>query len=219
MNMKIPSQWTFKSTEIANNFDSHVREQLPWYDLATHAVAHIGRHYIPQDGIMYDIGASTGNIGRSLASIIEARNIHLVAIDNSADMMLKYDAPGIPIVCNAVDYDYQEYDFAVCMLTIMFLPINERREFLANLYSKCKAGGALVIIDKIITPAGYIGTCLRRLPMDWKLMQGASPEDIIKKEISLSGYQRPINPDILPGAPVKFFQMGEFCGWVIEKME
>ena len=56
--MDIPREWTFENTDVASGFDRHVREQLPWYDLVTGAVAHIARHYIPKDGLVYDIGAS-----------------------------------------------------------------------------------------------------------------------------------------------------------------
>ncbi|WP_267079411.1 hypothetical protein [Limnobaculum xujianqingii] len=41
--MKIPNIWTFKSTEIAERFDNHVREQLPWYQMATEMTAHLIR--------------------------------------------------------------------------------------------------------------------------------------------------------------------------------
>lgn len=44
--MKIPREWTFENTSVASAFDKHVREQLPWYDMVTGALAHIARHYI-----------------------------------------------------------------------------------------------------------------------------------------------------------------------------
>ena len=84
--MQIPSDWTFKNLEVANGFDAHVRATLPWYDLATGAVAHVARHYLPQNGLIYDIGASTGNIGRALSDVIESRQARLVAIDDSESM-------------------------------------------------------------------------------------------------------------------------------------
>ena len=45
--MKIPNTWTFESVEVADGFDLHVREQLPWYDLVTGAIGQIARHFIP----------------------------------------------------------------------------------------------------------------------------------------------------------------------------
>jgi len=60
--MKIPDDWTFKSQDIAAHFDQHVKEQLPWYDLITKVIVCIARHYIESNGLVYDIGCSTGNI-------------------------------------------------------------------------------------------------------------------------------------------------------------
>jgi tRNA (cmo5U34)-methyltransferase len=55
---------------------------------------------------------------------------------------------------------------------------------------------------------------MKRLTMFWKLKNGAKAEDILNKELSLSGVQRPIN---IPKNAKQFFQLGEFKGWVIEK--
>jgi tRNA (cmo5U34)-methyltransferase len=217
--MNIPTNWTFRDGTVAAEFDNHVREQLPWYDLVTRAVAHIGRHYIPEGGVVLDIGASTGNIGRALADTLASRKARLYAVEQSPDMVAKYNAPGEVQCCSATDAALVPCDLCVCFLVVMFLPIVERGAFLKRLYDLISYGGALVVVDKIQAPSGYVGTVMRRLPMEWKMQNGASAEDIIKKELSLAGYQRPIDPAILPGSPVSFFQMGEFAGWIIAKPE
>ena len=89
--MKIPSNWTFETSEVATQFDRHVREQLPFYDLATNAIGHVARHYIPENGLIYDFGAATGNIGRSLKPIIEKRNARLIGKEPSQAMIDIYE--------------------------------------------------------------------------------------------------------------------------------
>ena len=42
--MKIPKSWTFKDNQVAKKFDSHVREQLPWYNILTNLVAIVAKH-------------------------------------------------------------------------------------------------------------------------------------------------------------------------------
>lgn len=226
--MNIPKEWTFQSKEVVNSFDDHVREQLPWYDLATKAVTHLGRHYVPKNGLVYDIGASTGNISCALEAAMPDRNAEIVAIEESKEMCAKlYDrlsklSPKSMISCecaNAIGYDYKAYDFAVCFLTLMFFPVATRRAWVNKLSGLMKPGGALVIVDKIVTPPGYVGTALRRMAMQFKLDSGASAEDVIAKELSLSGYQRPVNPHILDTNARVFFALGEFVGWVIERVE
>lgn len=216
--MNIPQDWTFKSAEIAAGFDAHVREQLPWYELATSAVAHLGRHYIPQNGVVYDIGASTGNIGNALRAEIEGRNARLIAIEESEEMASLYSGGGELRVESALASEYEPFDFAVCFLVLMFIPIAERRAFIERLRALIKPGGALVVVDKIVTPAGYVGTSLRRLAMAWKRDTGTSAEAILAKELSLSGYQRPLNPSLFSSDEI-FFSLGEFRGWVIERDE
>jgi len=217
--VNIPNEWTFKTDAIANGFDQHVREQLPWYDIATHAVAHIARHYIPEGGTVYDIGASTGNISRAIADTVKSRNASLIAIEESDAMCQKYVGPGEIVCANAVQAEIRPFDFAVLFLVVMFIPVADRRDYLQRLWRKTLPGGAMVIVDKTLAASGYSGTVMRRLPMAWKAESGESCDNIIRKELSLAGHQRPIDERILPGKPVSFFRMGEFAGWIIERGE
>ncbi len=217
--MQIPANWTFENRSVASHFDSHVREQLPWYDLVTGAVAHLVRHYLPQNGLMYDIGCSTGNVGRSVSDLLAARGARLVGIESSSEMCAKYAGPGTCIQADAVRHPYEPFDVAVCYLVLMFLPFHLRGALLSSLLSKVNAGGAVIVVDKISAPSGYIGTAMRRLTLAGKVAAGATADDVIAKELSLSGIQRPIDPNLIhevaPQA-FQFFAFGEFAGWLIE---
>jgi tRNA (cmo5U34)-methyltransferase len=52
--------------------------------------------------------------------------------------------------------------------------------------------------------------------MQLKLQQGAKPEDVLTKEMSLAGVQIPFDPAMLGADAKQFFRMGEFAGWVVE---
>lgn len=214
-----PGDWTFRNANIAQDFDAHVREQLPWYDLATGAVAHIARHYIPEGGLVYDIGASTGNIGKALSDTLERRKARFIAIEQSKDMVARYDGPGTIVEADATDYDFERYDVAIAFLVLMFMVPGERGRFLKELTKRLKPGGALILFDKIEGRGGYLSTVLHRLTMAGKLAQGARPDDILAKELALIGVQRPLPMRFMdyavPGA-VEVFRFGEFAGWVIE---
>ena len=217
--LEIPKHWTFRSRAVAKHFTRHVREQLPWYDLATNAVAHFGRHFIPRGGVVYDIGASTGNIGQALKDTLDERGARFTAIEESREMAERYDGPPELVVADAVTFDYQPFDFAVCFLVLMFLPVDTRTAFLRRLESLTKPGGALLIVDKVQMPPGYVGTAFSRLTLQQKLAVGARPEDILRKELSLAGYQRPLDPEMMPERARTFFQVGEFVGWILTAPE
>jgi len=215
--MKIPNDWTFKNKGIAKEFDTHVRESLPWYDLVSGAVAHTVRHYLPDNGLMYDIGASTGNIGKLLDESLTARKARLISIENAQEMAEHFEAQGTLEIADCTTYDYQPFDVATIFLVLMFLTIEQRQKLIADLIIKCKKGGAIIIVDKTEAKANYIGTINRRLTLAGKVATGVTHEQIIAKELSLAGIQRPLQDHELPTNAEQFFRFGEFAGWIIEK--
>ena len=220
--MKIPTDWTFKDADVAEGFDRHVREQLPWYDLATGAVAHVARHYLPAGGLIYDIGASTGNIGRALDPIIRSRGARLVAIDNSEEMAGLYAGPGRFVLADALEFNYEPFDVAIAFLVLMFMPTSKRRDWLRELCKRVRPGGAIIVVDKTEGPAGYLSTVLHRLTIAGKVSTGVPSASIVEKELSLSGVQRPLAPGFMQTAvpeAVEIFRFGEFAGYVIARPE
>ncbi len=211
-------EWTFKNAAIAGDFDRHVREQLPWYDIATGIVAHIGRHYVTEGGRVIDIGASTGNVARALAQTLEKRGAHLLALDNAADMLNRYTGPGEPIVADARSFDYAEAapDLIVAFLVLMFLPVPDRLPLIERLKASVKPGGAIIVFDKMAARGGHVGSVIYRMTLAAKYEAGATPEEIIAKELSLAGVQRPMSENELPGfEPI--FRFGDFAGWLFER--
>jgi tRNA (cmo5U34)-methyltransferase len=218
----IPAVWTFNDRGVAAGFDRHVREQLPWYDLATGAVAHIARHYLSDGGLVYDLGAATGNIGRALAEPLEVRGARLVSIEASAEMAALYDGPQPENIqlARIEDFDFEPFDVAIAFLTLMFVPPARRERLLVALEERLLPSGALIIFDKLAASAGYPATILWRLTLAGKVATGVDPAEIVAKELSLSGVQRPLDPrlfDCLPRPPLEFFRFGEFAGWLYEK--
>lgn len=215
--MEIPSNWTFETAGVAAGFNRHVREQLPWYDLATNAVMHIARHYIPEGGLVYDIGAATGNIGRAIAPVLQDRSARLIGIEPSAEMVKRYEAPGEIVRAKAEDFSYEEFDLAVVFLTLMFIEPRKRIQLMNHLRHACRPGGAIVVFDKLEPVGGYLSTVFYRLTLAGKRAAGVTPDEIVEKELSLSGVQRPIVEDQLGGSAYLWFKFGDFAGWVIER--
>lgn len=213
--MTIPHDWTFKTADVAGAFDRHVREQLPWYDLTTGVVAHVARHYIPEGGRVYDIGASTGNIGAALADTLVSRNAEFVPIDNSAAMADIYRGPGSLVVADAAEFDFQPFDLAILFLCLMFIPPARRSAFIGKLRERIRPGGAIIVFDKCEPASGYVATVLWRLALAGKASAGVEAKEILAKELSLGGVQRPISQKEIEPA-TEIFRFGDFAGWILE---
>lgn len=214
----IPAHWTFRDDGVAAGFDRHVEEQLPWYRQATGAMAHVARHYIPESGLIYDIGASTGNVGRALAPTLEARRATLIPIEAAQEMAARYDGPQPEnmLVKDAREIEWRDYDLAVCFLTLMFVPVADRPALIGRLRARCRPGGALLVFDKAEPGNGYAATVLWRLALAGKVATGVPADEIVAKELSLGGVQRPLDPKVLGPGAVEFFRFGDFAGWLVE---
>lgn len=220
--MQIPTDWTFKDKNVADEFDYHVRQQLPWYELATGLVSHCVRHYLPENGLIYDIGCSTGNLELSLEDILEKRSATLIPIDNSPEMVSLYRGKRDVVVADAQSYPFEMFDVGVCFLVLMFLSVEERADLLNKLYRRIKKGGCLILFEKTIADSGYLSTVLHRATIAGKVASGANSDEIIAKELSLGGVQRPLAKNFvrnkIPEA-IEIFRFGEFVGWIIERPE
>lgn len=215
------TSWTFDSFEIADKFDSHVREQLPWYDLVTDAVTYIVRNYLTDGECVVDIGASTGNMIDKLMPLLLERKASAIAIENSNSMVVKLidrfkSNHNITIehgdICTC---NLKTVQVHVMFLTMMFIPVHQRASVLSRLRKKTHKGGVIILVDKICDHQGYFATVLKRLGMYWKIKQGAKLGEVTEKEMSLAGVQIPFDPTMIPDGK-QFFRMGEFAGWVIE---
>jgi tRNA (cmo5U34)-methyltransferase len=217
--MVIPTEWSFDSPEVVRAFDAHVREQLPWYELATGIVCHVARHYVPRDGLIVDVGCSTGNVGRALRDLIADREASLVGIDRARIMAQAYDAPGVFQATSAENYEFgvRRNDLIVCFLSLMFVPVHERLDLVARMHMSLRPGGALVVFDKTEPRPGYIGVIAHRLALAAKSENGAPAAEVIAKELSLAGVQRPLSDRELAGF-VEIFRFGDFAGFVMEKV-
>ena len=99
----------------------------------------------------------------------------------------------------------------------MFIEPKYRKDLLSKLYSKLNIGGCIIIFDKIESNGGYIGTINYRLTLAEKL-KTTNAEEIINKELSLQGIQRPINYQLIKEYnPQLFFRFSDFVGYIIEK--
>lgn len=215
--MRIPDRWTFDAPDVADNFERHVREQLPWYDLVTAGVQHIARHYIQPGGLVYDLGAGTGNVGRAIADILTERGASLYAIEPSEEMVKRYDGPGTVEHARAEDIDFHPFDLAVSLLTLMFVPPAEVPDLLEHMVKAMRPGGAIILVERTLPPAGYMSVVSSRLTLAAKMAAGADSGDILAKELSLAGVQRPIDPRLLEDyGAVEWFRFANFGGYVIE---
>ena len=129
----------------------------------------------------------------------------------------RYVGPGRLEIARAETFDYEPFDLAVCFLVLIFMRPDEARALLQRLRSRIVYGGAIIVVERMLPPDSYMSIVSSRLTLAAKLEGGVSPAEIIAKEISLGGVQRPLSRDVLTDlGAVEWFRYGDFAGWVIE---
>lgn len=212
--------WTFDDGELSRDFDAYVREQLPFYDLATLAVADIVRLHLPPGGVVVDMGASTGNVGRAIAGVLEDRMGTLFAVEPSAEMRANYRGPGEVVGLKAQDFSAEDWggaDVIVSFLTLAFVPPVERRPLIRRWIEGVQPGGAVVVVERVQAEPALL---CRHLIHAAKARSGSTEADLLSKEVAIAGVLRPLAADLLPALGGSlFFAYGDFRGYVIEVPE
>jgi tRNA (cmo5U34)-methyltransferase len=132
-------------------------------------------------------------------------------------MAAQYDGPGKIEIADAVTYPFGEFDIAILFLVLMFVPVPYRKPLIDRLRERTRPGGCIIIFDKLAVPKGYLGTVMHRLTIAGKVSTGVPADEIVQKELSLSGVQRPIAEGHLGlDGRFEFWRFGEFAGWIIE---
>lgn len=224
---EMPVAWTFEDEGVADKFDGHVREQLPWYDPLSRFVADIAVSFVPRGGIVYDIGASTGNITRLLEDPLVAKGAYAISIEPSKEMARHWSGYGDLEVIPAEKYDFDRDrlpDVSILFLTMMFIEPSKREEFLSRLMEKTKPGGAIIIVDKgfLYSPSAQVAC--KAATVAEKMRAGTDGRSYMAKELALRGEQRPTDlEEIIRLAEIyglvseEIFRFGEFYGVLIIK--
>lgn len=223
---EIKGAWTFKSEEVAGKFDQHVREQLPWYDTLSRFTADVAVSFIPRDGVIYDIGASTGNITSLLSESIEEKSATAISIEPSHQMSALWKGSGDLLVVPAenIDFNNKRADLVIMFLTLMFVPPKHRDEFVTKILKSVNPGGAVIIVDKGYIDVPMAQVACKAATVAEKNRQGTSAEAYVRKELSLRGEQRPTSASRLSDIAAsnlfdcqEFFRFGEFYGLLLIK--
>ncbi len=222
--MKIDEKWTFDGEDIADEFDSHVRQQLPWYEMATSFITNIAASYLPQNGTLIDIGASKGNITHYLENQCRSKSVTVHSIEPSKEMVERWVGYGKVHNINAEEFKFHIHkaDVYICFLSLMFIKTKERNKLIQKICDNANPGAAVLIVDKCRLNISQVAVKAAHLAE--KKYHGVLEKDFVQKELSLRGIQVPTNKERLMKTfehnnfeTEQIFQFGEFYGIIAVK--
>lgn len=208
------------SFQTIKDFDEHICKSIPNYDLLSDGVKNLSGYFLRNDGIIYDVGCSTGKLLESIP--FKGKK---VGIDNSSNLLpqshdnIKYDN----IDLNQ-GYDFSSACLVISLFTLQFLGKKEREMLVDDIYKGLSKGDAFIYAEKVYSKDGKSQELMTFSHYDFKI--NAFPlEEIIDKERDLRQIMKPNttedNIEMIQEAGFKsqnmFWKFFNFEGWICIK--
>ncbi len=194
--------WTFKNSEVVDNFDSHVVKSVPLYNMFHDMLVTFSRYYATDDTVVLDIGTSTGHLLNKMQNANHCKDLTYLGLDYSKEMIDK--AKGFYPNLNFIEADltrndtyniikkYGEVSYITSMLCLQFIPQKHRFNILNNLYNILEENGAFVIVEKIKSDNIDLHDIYNNKYYEFKRDNGLTDKEILDKTFSLQGQMFPL---------------------------
>ncbi len=193
----IEGGWEFTS-EVARNFDTHVRKSIPLYEEVQEMTIGISEWFVHNNSTIYDLGSSTGEtIYRLQKKHASKANVRFIGIDNSEKMIKqarkKVSASNAQFLHQDImQTEFEEADLFISLFTLQFLDVPERIQVLQRVYQCLSIGGAFIITEKVLAEEGRFDELWVELYWDFKRGQGLTDDQVLQKSRSIRGVLRPL---------------------------
>ena len=195
------AKWTFEGN-VAETFVDHVRQSVPMYDAGHELINSISDYFVRDDSICYEIGTSTGQLLRKLATHHEHKpGVRWIGIDPVEAMIEKarVHCAGVPYIeliqDDAISHPYEKADFFVSYYCVQFVQPRYRQELINRIYERLHWGGAFVLFEKVRGPDARFQDMSVALYNDFKARNGFSADEILNKTSSLKGVLEPFSTE------------------------
>lgn len=222
--------WTFDDS-VATVFDDMLARSIPHIAVMRDTVHQLASRFVKPDTHVVDLGCALGEAMAPLVRDFGVAN-RFVGIEASGPMVeacrerFKSMIERGIVEINSDDlrntYPDVQASVTLCVLTLMFMPIEHRFRILDKVYEHTLPGGAFIFVEKTLGGDARIDALFMELYHDHKRRMGYTQEEIDRKRLSLEGVLVPVTADwnqqLLRGAGFQhvecFWRCLNFCGWI-----
>jgi len=180
--------------KVTRVFADMIRRSVPGYGLTLQMIGVIAAQYAQKNSRLYDLGCSLGAATLAMRHGIQAEGCEIVAVDNSQAMLdqcsgyIASDDGDVPVVLTCADIQDSEIENAsvvVLNFTLQFIPVDEREALLKRVFNGLRAGGVLVLSEKISFDDTGKNDSQTQLHEVFKCSQGYSELEVSQKRQAL----------------------------------
>jgi tRNA (cmo5U34)-methyltransferase len=211
-----------------------LERSIPQYETMRGLVFELGQRFVRPNTHVVDLGCSHGE---ALAPFVEefGPSASYVGVEVSPPMLEaargRFSREIRDGRAQLLDLDLRQAypgvqaSLTLSVLTLQFIPIEHRPRVVQDVYDHTVAGGAFLLVEKVLGSSGRLDGLLTDLYHSLKRASGYSQEEIDRKRLSLEGVLVPVaaawNEDLLRRSGFRdvecFWRCLNFAGWVAVK--
>ena len=220
--------WSFDDS-VSRIFDDHILSSVPFYKEAHDLIVKTSDYFLANGDKFIELGCSTGRLTQSIAKRHLKKSIKFIGIDNQKSMIdmainNNKDERVEFLLENILESNFKS-TFIVSAFTIQFIRPKSRQFLINKIYGEMEWGGGFCFFEKVRGSDARFQDILNSIHWEWKIENGHTEEDIIKKWRSLKRVMEPFsdfgNQDMLKRAGFKdietIWKWGPFQGYLAIK--
>ncbi len=191
-------RWSFGG-DVAEKFDDHIRQSVPFYDEGHDLVAKISDFFLSEATRGYELGCSTGELLARVAARNQNRGTELIGIDSEPAMTAiasKKCAPFTNVRIlqgDIIETDLEPADLIISYYTMQFVRPRFRQQVFDKIFQSLNWGGGFLLFEKVRAPDARFQDMMTSVYTDFKLDHGLNEAEIINKTKSLKGILEPFS--------------------------
>jgi tRNA (cmo5U34)-methyltransferase len=201
--------------QVVKVFPDMIARSVPGYELVIPMIGLLARRYAQPDSQIYDLGCSLGAASLAMSLAVRASGTRVIAVDNSEAMIDRcrknlVDKSGtVPVdvhLKDILDIQIENASVVVLNFTLQFLDRDQRQSLINRISAGMRAGGVLIISEKICFEDMLEQTDQTLWHHDFKRAQGYSDLEIAQKRNALEDV-------LLPETEVSHFKRLQQAGF------
>ena len=179
---------------VSRAFNDMVDRSVPGYRTLIANIGPIACHFLQPDSHCYDLGCSHGAASLSIFKSLSNQSVNIIAVDNSPAMikhcnvLIEQENASSVIhtqLSDIQDVNIENASVVILNLTLQFLPINQRRQLLDNIFHGLLPGGICILTEKIILNNPSNEALFQKLHENFKSANNYSQLEISQKRKAL----------------------------------
>jgi tRNA (cmo5U34)-methyltransferase len=185
----------FTFAQRSEGFDTHIDLSIRGYSNLIDDVLKFSEYFVEDDTNVVDIGCSTGKMLRAMIDQNSfSKSAQYVGIELEKEFVAGWEEITTPNL-NFLNEDVRSYTFDNCsfvssIFTLMFMPPNQRKDVICNIYEGLNSGGAFVFSEKTMAESAKIQDIRTFTYYDYK-RKSFTTDDIMDKEKTLRSMAKP----------------------------